>query len=416
MPLKNNFYKGLPQKKNLWKGLRFPLATGRENFVRNLPHVAAGRRCRDHKYPAGSVGQKHIQEASAEGAGATAPSFCIIAPGPETWSGPWGADSYNHRRSNLPAPCSKHRDRVFWCACPPLAENQAFVWTTPFSFSFLSEVFSWRLGRRRGWGGGQPAKMKQLMKRKLLNRQIVLSGWGLCSWLCVAREGTVETVFWLMRSCSSQEIALSPAASDAQKLWACVVFFLLPLKKSIYCWWRFYLVTAVFTHCKKCELVLRILQLYAPPRSGISLWQLAPKRSCVSDLVCLTVWKEIWEVEDELPVWVSEGNLKAQAWSGDPNLLWHWLNLLLLLSSSFKKPFRNSWGSGRLVVTLVARVIPGSNIRCVDSLWNREAMAFVLLKVIRHLVQAEAILCCEGKRAKRMYKFLKEEKKRKKWW
>lgn len=25
--------------------------------------------------------------------------------------------------------------------------------------------------------GAQPAKMKQLMKRKLLNRQIVLSGW-----------------------------------------------------------------------------------------------------------------------------------------------------------------------------------------------------------------------------------------------
>lgn len=29
-------------------------------------------------------------------------------------------------------------------------------------------------------GGVQPAKMKQLMKRKLLNRQIVLSGRVLC--------------------------------------------------------------------------------------------------------------------------------------------------------------------------------------------------------------------------------------------
>lgn len=80
--------------------------------------------------------------------------------------------------------------------------------------------------------GAQPAKMKQLMKRKLLNRQIVLSGWVPD---CVAREGTVGTVLWLMCSCSSQEIALSPATSDAKKLRACVIFFLLPLKKSICC-------------------------------------------------------------------------------------------------------------------------------------------------------------------------------------
>lgn len=39
-------------------------------------------------------------------------------------------------------------------------------------------------------------------------------------------------------------------------------------------------------------------------------------------------------------------------------------------------------------------------------------MASVLLKVIRHLVRAEGILCCEGKRAKKMCKFLKKEKKK----
>lgn len=57
-----------------------------------------------------------------------------------------------------------------------------------------------------------------------------------------------------------------------------------------------------------------------------------------------------------------------------------------------KKNFRNSWGSGQLVVALVAHVIPGSNTRCGDSLGNGEVMASVLLKVIRHVVRAEGIL------------------------
>lgn len=145
------------------------------------------------------------------------------------------------------------------------------------------------------------------------------------------------------------------------------------------------------------------------PAKWYFLWQLSPKRSCVSNLVCLTVRKENCKVEDKSSAWALEGHLKAQARSGDPDLLWHWLNLLLLLSSSLEKTFGIAEA---LVVTSVARVIPGSNIRCVDSLWNREAVASVLLKVIGHLVRAEGILCCDGKRAKRMYTFLKEEKKK----
>lgn len=119
-------------------------------------------------------------EAHSGGAGATAPSFFLIAWSRKLQKRSLGSKLLQLRQSRSPAACPKQRDRVFWCARPPLAENQAFVSTTPFSSPFLSEVFSWRLGRR-GARGEQPAKMKQLMKRKLLNRQIVLSGWVLCS-------------------------------------------------------------------------------------------------------------------------------------------------------------------------------------------------------------------------------------------
>lgn len=104
------------------------------------------------------------------------------------------------------------------------------------------------------------------------------------------------------------------------------------------------------------------------PAKWYFLWQLSPKRSCASNLVCLTVRKENCKVEDKSSAWALEGHLKAQARSGDPDLLWHWLNLLLLLSSSLEKTFGMAEA---LVVTSVARVIPGSNIRCVDSLKQR---------------------------------------------
>lgn len=71
--------------------------------------------------------------------------------------------------------CAQNTVTVFSvCALPsqrisPLSEQLL----SPFLFFLNFSVGDWEAGRGKG---GQPAKMKQLMKRKLLNRQIVLSG------------------------------------------------------------------------------------------------------------------------------------------------------------------------------------------------------------------------------------------------
>lgn len=167
----------------------------------------------------------------------------------------------------------------------------------------------------------------------------------------------------------------------------------------------------MFTHCKKCWTSVKDSAALCTPAKWYFLWQLTPERSCVSSLICLTVWKEIWEVEDKSSTWALEGDVKAQVWSGDPDVPIPMALAESTPASAFflQKNSRTSWGSGQLAVTSVASVIPGSNVRWV---WNGKVMAPVLLKVIRHLVRTEGILCCEGKRAKRMYKFLKEEKKK----
>lgn len=95
------------------------------------------------------------------------------------------------------------------------AENRGFVCTTPFAFSFLSEVFNRSPGRRGA--GGQAVKMKQLVKRKLLNGQIVLSGWVLCSRLRAVREGTVGAASGLLPSRASQQLSAPPAAAGAPR-------------------------------------------------------------------------------------------------------------------------------------------------------------------------------------------------------
>lgn len=147
---------GPPQKKNLWTGVKISIGN-RQGKVCEEP---APRRCwekvrRSHKFPnsqLAALGGQACRSPALEVQELQLPPFALLR-GAETWSGAWGAERYNCRQSDLPAPCPKHRDRVLWCARPPLAENQPFVPTTPFSFPFLSEVFSWRRGRRRARGG-----------------------------------------------------------------------------------------------------------------------------------------------------------------------------------------------------------------------------------------------------------------------
>lgn len=219
------FARECSQRKNLWMGLRFLLTTDRQKLARDLPHVAAGRRCR------GANIQLQFPPFSK----------CMV-PKPEAEPGEQtptitGRATCQH--------CAQSTATMSSMCVPFACRESALCLNNSFLLFFSFWSFQLVTGKWGGERSGQPAKMKLFMKRKLLKRQIVLSGWVLCSWLCVAREGTVQTVFWLTHSCFSKEITVSPAA--AQKLWVYVILFPLPPKVSVYCWWHFCLARIMFT-------------------------------------------------------------------------------------------------------------------------------------------------------------------------